>query len=102
MSSLPFEVHEVLEQEYVSMHGDLAVPPPEYGANDIIDPAWAHAVCDACGINAGAGLVPALNALVASRSLSQLRVSPAITDTGRDLIDHYDDYTDGEIGRAHV
>jgi len=95
MSSLPFEVHEVLEQEYVSMYGDLEVPPPEYGPGDIIDEAWAHAVCDACGADCSAGLVPALNALVASRDLSRLRESPAITDTGRDLIDHYAEYTDG-------
>jgi hypothetical protein len=93
MSSLPFEVHEVLEQEYVSMYGDLTVPPPEFGPADILDEAWGLAVCDACGVDVGGGLVAALNALVASRDLSQLRVSPAITDTGRDLIDHYDAYT---------
>jgi hypothetical protein len=95
MSSLPFEVHEVLEQEYVAMYGDLDVPPPEYGPGDIIDEAWARVVCDACSVDISGGLVPALNALIASRDLSQLRVSPAITDTGRDLIDHYDDYTEG-------
>jgi hypothetical protein len=95
MSSLPFEVHEVLEQEYVAMYGPVEVPPPEYGEGDIIDPAWGHAVCDACGVDCGPGLVPALNSLVASRDLSKLRESPAITDTGRELIDDYDDYTDG-------
>jgi hypothetical protein len=109
MSSLPFEVHEVLEQEYVSMYGDLDVPPPEYRDADIIDQAWARAVCDACGVDISGGLLAALNALIVSRDLSQLRVSPAITDTGRDLIDRYDDYTDGvtdarraEINRAIV
>jgi hypothetical protein len=95
MSSLPFEVHEVLEQEYVSMYGDLEVPPPQYTSDDIIDEAWARAVCASCGADCSAGIVPALNALVASRDLSQLRESPAITDTGRDLIDHYDEYTKG-------
>ena len=95
MSSLPFEVHEVLEQEYVAMYGDLEVPPPEYRPDDIIDEAWGRAVCDACGVDCSAGLVPALNALIASRNLSKLRVSPAITDTGRNLIDRYDDYTHG-------
>jgi patatin-like phospholipase len=95
MSSLPFEVHEVLEQEYVAMYGPLEVPPPEYGKGDIIDEAWGRAVCDACGVDCGAGLVPALNALVASQDLNRLRESPAITDTGCDLIDHYSDYTDG-------
>jgi hypothetical protein len=93
MSTLPFEVHEVLEQEYVSMYGDLEVPPPEYGPNDIIDEAWARNVCAACGADCSTGIVAALNALVASSDLSQLRESPAITDTGLDLIDHYDEYT---------
>ena len=91
MSSLPFEVHEVLEQEYAAMYGDLDVPPPQYGKTDIIDEAWARAVCDACGVDISGGLVPALNALIASRDLSRLRVSPAITDTGRDLIDQRSD-----------
>src|SRR5258708_20349464 len=100
MSSLPFEVHEVLEQEYVSMYGDLKVPPPEYGDGDIIDEAWARAVCDACGVGCSAGIVAALNTLVGSRDLSQLHESPAITDTGRDLIDHYDEYTKG-VTDAH-
>src|SRR5437763_3809184 len=95
MSSLPFEVHEVLEQEYVSMYGDLAVPPAEYGPDDVIDEVWCRAICDACGVDCSGGSVPMLNALIASRDLSQLRVSPAITGTGRDLIDHYADYTDG-------
>jgi hypothetical protein len=95
MSSLPFEVHEVLEQEYVSMYGDLEVPSPKYGPDDIIDEAWARAVCAACGADCSAGIVAALNALVDSRDLSQLRESPAITDTGRDLIDHYAEYTEG-------
>ena len=93
MSSLPFEVHEVLEQEYVSMYGDLEVPSPKYGPGDIIDEAWARAVCAACGADCSGGIVAALNALVDSRDLSQLRGSPAITDTGRDLIEHYDEYT---------
>jgi len=109
MSSLPFEVHEVLEQEYVSMYGDLDVPLPQYGSDDIIDEAWANAICAACGVDCSAGTVATLNALVASRDLSQLRVSPAITDSGRDLIDHYDEYTKGvtdarrcEINRAVI
>jgi hypothetical protein len=95
MSSLPFEVHEVLEQEYVSMYGAVDVPPPEYGAGDIIDDAWARAVCAACGVDAGGGVVAALNSLVKAPDVKKLRVSPAITDTGRDLIDRYDEYTDG-------
>jgi hypothetical protein len=101
MSSLPFEVHEVLEQEYVSMYGPVDVPAPEYGAGDIIDEPWARAVCDACGVDASSGVVAALNKLVASRDLRQLRASPAITNTGRDLIDRYGEYTE-DAGEARV
>src|SRR5436305_12604535 len=94
MASLPFEVHEVLEQEYVSTYGDLEVRSPRYAQGGIIDEAWARAVCAACGVDFRAGIMSALNALVASRDVSRLRVSPAITDTGRDLIDHYAEYTE--------
>ena len=53
MSSLPFEVHEVLEQEYVSMHGPIDVPSSEYEAADVIDESWALAVLATCGITVG-------------------------------------------------
>jgi hypothetical protein len=108
MSSLPFEVHEVLEQEYVSMHGPLDVPPPQYTKDDIIDDAWARGILAACGIPLiGDDVVSTLNGLVTAKDLQKLHQSPAITDTGRDLIDRYDVYTNdvsdarrAEINRA--
>jgi hypothetical protein len=109
MSSLPYEVHEVLEQEYVSMYGPIDVPSPDYTPADIIDEPWALAIFLKCGIGAPGDVVAALNALVAARDLKNLRDSPAITDSGRDLIDRYDTYTEGatedrrrEINRAIV
>ena len=109
MSSLPYEVHEVLEQEYVSMYGPIDVPPADYSASDIIDEPWAKAILLACGLDATAGVVATLNQLVAGRDLKSLLDSPAITDTGRDLINRHDVYTEGvsddgrrEINRAIV
>ncbi len=95
MSSLPLEVHEVLEQEYVSIHGAIDVPPPDYGPDDIIDERWALAILDKCKIDIGAGVVAVLNGLIAGGALDELLESPAITDTGRDLIRNYTDYTEG-------
>ncbi len=109
MSSLPFEVHEVLEQEYVSMYGPIDVPLPDYTKDDIIDEPWARAILLRCGIDAPGEIVAVLNVLIAARDLKRLLDSPAITDNGRDLIDRYDVYTDGvtdgrrrEINRAIV
>jgi hypothetical protein len=141
MSSLPFEVHEVLEQEYVSIHGDLTVPEPEYTADDVIDEPWALAILNACGMTSGQacpadiqklvkdrtglekppeagrdsketrryddaviaatrvlGIVSAINAVVTSTSpnvIEKLTVSPALTDSGRAIIDDYEGYTEG-------
>jgi hypothetical protein len=109
MSSLPFEVHEVLEQEYVSMYGPIDILSPDYTEGDIIDEAWARAIFLKCGIDVPNGVVAALNALVDARDLKALLESPAITDSGRDLIDRNDVYTEGvnenrrrEINRAIV
>jgi len=139
MSSLPLEVHEVLEQEYVSMHGDLAVPEPEYTADDIIDEPWALTILDACGMTTGKacpddvqqlvklrtgiekppdaadpkkalydeaviaatrvlGIASAMNAVVMSTSanvIKKLTDSPAVTESGRAIIDDYENYTEG-------
>ena len=95
MSSLPFEVHEVLEQEYVSMHGPIETPSPDYKPEDILDEPWALAVLATCGIDVTGSIVATLNTLIAAHDLKTLRDSPALTDTGRDLIDRYDVYTDG-------
>src|ERR1700686_2086323 len=95
MSKLPLEVHEVLEEEYVSMYGRLDTPPADYTTNDVIDERWARAVLEGCGIDVSAGVIDTLNALVAKGGLERLKGSPAITDCGIDLITNYNDYTDG-------
>jgi hypothetical protein len=104
MSKLPLEVHEVLEEEYVSMYGPLEVPSSDYTTDDIIDDRWARAVLEGCKVDVSAGVIAALNALVAKGALESLQGSPAITDCGIDLIINYNDYTDGvsEVRRREI
>jgi hypothetical protein len=111
MSSLPFDVHEVLEQEYVSMYGPLdGVPPPEYAPSDIVDEPWARKILSDCQFTESTVLatlngfissakpgetVPAATTLTAVQ-LKKLARSPAITANGRDLIKRYAGYTAGD------
>src|SRR5258708_23334262 len=95
MSKLPLEVHEVLEEEYTSMYGPIDLPSSDYTPDDIIDERWARSVLDECNIDVSAGVVAALNALVATGGVAGLRESQAITDCGLDLIENYDNYTNG-------
>ena len=48
MSSLPREVHEVLEQEYVSMYGPLEGVDVRYTRDQIVDVHWVISVLRAC------------------------------------------------------
>ncbi|MCU1229755.1 MAG: rane protein of unknown function, contains domain [Acidobacteria bacterium] len=111
MASLPLELHEVLEQEYVSMYGPLN--RPDYGelydSEQIVDVDWAERILVACGIGktspaqdaavaedreyAGAALagnVAAQKADRASKAASdatknlreKLRIAGAVTDEG--------------------
>jgi len=89
MSTLPLEVHEVLEQEYVSMYGALETPPPYYDAEQVVDAAWAREIFTACGLKMPDDIVAGLNALLAKPDLKKLKTSLAITDNGRNLITHY-------------
>jgi hypothetical protein len=115
MSSLPHELHEVLEQEYVSMYGPIADRPARgYTAAQIIDVAWAATILRDCGrpaatstavdlaavmrdsgrsaasLNAEA-IATALTTLVKNgESLAPFRASSANTDLGRTLLDDYD------------
>jgi hypothetical protein len=96
MSSVPLEVHEVLEQEFVSMHGELqGIPGPAYKEGDLLDPSWGRIILSACALDPGEDLLAALNRLVEGEGLSQLCGSPAISKTGRELIDDYEEYTEG-------
>ncbi|MEA2336880.1 MAG: hypothetical protein QOE82_887, partial [Thermoanaerobaculia bacterium] len=85
MSSLPFEVHEVLEQEYVSMHGPLEVPPPEYGPDDIIDEAWALKILDDCGMTKGTACPDDVKELAARRAAPNAPTQDVIEAATRTL-----------------
>src|SRR2546423_1818238 len=95
MTSLPLDVHEVLEQEYEAIHGPLAdKPPATYRPEDILDPDWAAKCLAACKLQ-GASLT-VINALVEDGAkIASLGSSPAITDCGREILARYnDDETD--------
>jgi len=64
MSALPLDVHEVLEQEYVSRHGRIDVPPSRYGPKDVVDEPWARKILTECGLPATGSIVDTLNDLV--------------------------------------
>jgi Patatin-like phospholipase len=105
MSSLPLEVDEVLEQEYVSMYGPLEGKPSErYGTDDILDETWARRILTACCPTANGDLLTTLNEFVAAVSLQGLSSSPAMTDRGKTLLGSYDEYTKGasEKRRAEI
>src|ERR1043165_5996905 len=94
MTSLPLDVHEVLEQEYEAIHGPLAnKPPATYQPEDIIDAEWAKGCLAVCGF--GGDSLAALNALVEKgNDFGNLERSPAITENGRKMLKMY---TKGEI-----
>jgi hypothetical protein len=104
MPTLPLDLHEVLEEEYVSMYGSLDRPGPEYALADIRDPWWARAILSDCGIKGGedddvekkrASVAAALNDLVRNGPVDKLCNSRALTDAGKAMIDDYADYTSG-------
>ena len=51
MPSLPREVHEVLEQEYVSMYGPLPRVDVGYRPEDVVDVQWAIRILRACALD---------------------------------------------------
>ncbi len=101
MPTLPLEVHEVLEEEYVSMYGSLDRPPsgvlyregPVNKGGDVIDEGWVKAIFQDCNIVPAKGAVAALNDLVVNGPVNKLCNSRALTDTGKSMIADYDDYT---------
>ncbi len=107
MSSLPLEVHEVLEQEYVSMYGPLEEIAPTYTPDQIVDAAWAVSILDACGLPAVAttkeSVAEQLNRFVAEIPPA-LAESPALTSTGRSLLESHGKRSDAlpELNRRIV
>jgi hypothetical protein len=94
MSSFPLELHDVLEEEYVSMYGPLPRSSREYDEKDILDHDWARVILQECGRAAnGKTVAQELSALVVGdESLQFLIDSPAMTDRGKVLLQDYDDY----------
>ena len=100
MSTLPLEVHEVLEEEYVSMYGQLTLPESgaQYTDEQILDPAGARRILEECKIKCDS-VLEALNGLVAAAStteLGKLADSPCINEAGRAILEDYDDYVAGQ------
>lgn len=91
--SLPREVHEVLEQEYVSMYGPLPAIEAEYDASQLCDVRWARSILRTCNLAydelEADVLLGKLNAFVKTRPPVELLQSPAITSAGRALLDQY-------------
>ena len=114
MSSLPREVHEVLEHEYVSMYGPLERVKVAYRSDQVVDVQWVLSILRACELDndphvteatgaptieiARRALADRLNEIIASDPESEaghifrdrLIKSPALTSAGRTLIEQYD------------
>jgi len=97
MTSLPLEVHHVLEEEYVSMYGPLDRPPVTYDASQILDRADARRILRACGSEVAAhGVEAKLNELLEKDEKPEaLKESPVLTECGRLLLRKYDAYRKG-------
>src|SRR5215218_6721906 len=106
--SLPREVHEVLEQEYVSMYGPLPAIDAQYDASQICDVRWARSILRACDLVfdelAEDVLLDKLNSFVKTRPPDALLRSPAITSTGCALLEQYNVMNDAitEEGELEV
>ncbi|MEA2239318.1 MAG: hypothetical protein QOC81_4042 [Thermoanaerobaculia bacterium] len=106
MPTLPLELHEVLEEEYVSMYGSLLRPVPKYSPADIKDERGAIRILAECGLPTDPNnLVDVLNALVDAKSpdsLRKLESSPSFTEVGKALLAGYDDYVKTAASPAEI
>ena len=95
MASLPREVHEVLEQEYVSMYGPLAKVKVSYDAAQVIDARWGRDILRQCGVAAEANVadvVAALNRMIDELPAATIAQSPALTAAGHLMLAEYEDH----------
>jgi hypothetical protein len=99
MSSLPLQVHEVLEQEYVSMYGPLGEerPSADYTPDQITDRNWACTILAICGFppasDEGSAIAATLNGIVSAtgaETIAKLERSPSMTSEGKLLIAQYE------------
>ncbi|HYK00737.1 MAG TPA: patatin-like phospholipase family protein [Thermoanaerobaculia bacterium] len=106
--SLPREVHEVLEQEYVSMYGPLPLSTARYDKAQLQDPKWARSILRTCDLAfdelADEVLLEKLNSYVTTRPPAELLLSPALTSAGRALLEQYNTMNDAitEDGELEV
>ncbi|HYI11364.1 MAG TPA: patatin-like phospholipase family protein [Thermoanaerobaculia bacterium] len=110
MATLPQEVHEILEQEYVTMYGPLPRTGTEYQADQITDETWAMRILRACGLVEEKlkkpGIATRLNELLADLPVEQLLRSPVLTNLGRTLVERYPEFleaaqADGKVAELH-
>src|SRR5258705_8904285 len=102
MSTLPLEVHEVLEEEYDAIHGPLPCDGFLYCAEDLLDAGWARRVLERCGVACDSpDLLTALNDLVAKGGdeLQKLANSASITESGRMLLNDAAKYAEEDARR---
>ena len=101
MSTLPLDVHEVLEEEYCAMYGAAPGAAVDYASFQILDEAWACSILRACDPDTTvANLRDKLISLVnADRKPEALAKSPVFSSTGRMILADYDDYAKEENRR---
>ena len=102
MSTLPLEVHEVLEEEYRAMYGTApGAATVDYASFQILDEAWACSILRACNPDVTlANLGEKLASLVNSEKKPEaLAKSPVFSSTGRMILANYDDYLKEENRR---
>lgn len=102
MPSLPLDVYQVLEEEYVSMYGPLPRLAVVYDAKQVLDAEGARDIFLACriglppGVDASPGaegIAAALNAIVTTDAAPvTLLDSPEMTARGRALLAGYDEF----------
>src|SRR5690349_4416029 len=106
--SLPLELHQVLEREYVAMYGPLDRPSTDYEAGDITDVRLAQSVLAQCGTTVAADatkIAEALTKIVDAKAKPALAKSSVITPRGKALLGGYDELkkrAEAEEGEAGV
>jgi hypothetical protein len=101
MSTLPLEVHEVLEEEYRAMHGAPSGQTVDYASLEMLDEPWACSILRACEPDVTPGNVrERLAAIIDAGSKPEsLAKSPELTETGKTILAGYDDYAKSENRR---
>jgi len=98
MSTLPLEVHEVLEEEYRTMH-DGGPEVIGYGDFEIIDESWARGILCASrvkreDVSTPGDITNVLGEFVSgTRPVADLGKAAAMSDTGRTLLKDYKEYS---------